>query len=170
MNIFTLRELKGYLREEKRSLGFGIAIYFLFLVIVLVIVVGSTISYGSLHLNLLFIEVILSFPAIPSAFITSYLSKKHYTGFLAVIISGLIVISLISLTIGLILLGEILGPPPIDQYEDFARRMLFLFSFLFYLFFVFPIAGLSVIFAVLTEVLNPKAYYKRTRKYYGGRN
>lgn len=164
MNIFTLRELKKYLKEEKRSIGFGIAVYFLFLVIILIFVIGYTITLGSMPLNLLLIEVILSFPAIPSALITSYLSKKHYTGFLAVIISGLIVISIISLIIVIILLGEVLGPPPIEQYEDFGRRMLILLFFLFYLFFIFPIAGLSATFAVLTELLNPKTYYKRTRK------
>jgi hypothetical protein len=125
VNIFTLRELKKYLKEEKRSIGFGIAVYFLFLVIILIFVIGHTITLGSMPLNLLLIqvEVIFSFPAIPSALITSYLSKKHYTGFLAVMISGLIVISIISLIIVIILLGEVLGPPPIDQYEYFGRRM-----------------------------------------------
>jgi hypothetical protein len=121
-------------------------------------VIGYTITYGgftfgSTLLNLMFIEVILSFPAIPSAFITRYLSKKHFTGFLTVVISGLIVIPLISLIIGIILLGEILGPPPMDHYEDFSRRMLFLFSFLLYLFIIFPIAVISAIFAVLTELI-----------------
>ena len=169
MNIIAIKYLKNNLIQEKRFIGIGIIIYFLSLVIVLITVIGYTLTFGGLIfgsglLGLLFIEGILSFPAIPSAFITSYLSKKRFTGLLTVTISGLAVISLISLIIGIILLGEILGPPPIDHYEYSARGFLLLFTFFFYLFFIFPIAVISAIFAVLTEFMSPKTHYKRIRK------
>ena len=159
VNILAIKHLKSNLIQEKRSIGIGIIIYFLSLVIVLITVIWYVLTFGggifgSGLLNLLFIEGILSFPAIPSAFITSYLSKKRFTGLLTVIISGLAVISLISLIIGIILLGEILGPPPIDHYEEASRGFLFLFSFFLYLFFIIPIAVISATFAVLTEFMS----------------
>ncbi|MFX0087655.1 MAG: hypothetical protein ACFFAU_18540 [Candidatus Hodarchaeota archaeon] len=160
--------LKENLIQEKRSIGIGIIIYFLSLAIACSILIGCRIIFGglflgSLPLYLLFADLILSFPAIPSTYITSYLSKKQYVGFQAVLVSGLIIISLISIIVGIILLGELVGPPPMDHYEDLGRRMIFLSFFFFYLFIIFPITMLSGVFAVLTELVSTKYSPSRSR-------
>lgn len=155
------RSLRSYLTQEKKFIGVGMVLYFLSLAIVLVIVTGLIINYGGsifgpFPFDLLVVEIIFAFPAIPSSFIASYLSKNKFTGIFTIGLSGFIVISLLSLIIGIVLLGEVLGPPPVDHYEEFGRRMLILFIIFFYLFFILPTAGISAVFAALFGLVGSK--------------
>ena len=130
-------------------------VYFLSFAIVFLIVTGIVIYhngliFGPFPFNLLITEIFFSLPAIPSSFITSYLNKKCSDGILVVGISGFIVILLISLIIGGALFIEFTGPPPADQWEGFGRMILILVIPFLYLFFIFPIAIISTLFARLS--------------------
>jgi hypothetical protein len=150
------------LATKRKALGAGIVLYFLVLTILFLAETMVIMTYGPpfqfLPFDLLVIEIILSLPAIPSSFITSYWSKNRNVGIFSVLVSGIIVILILSLIIGALLLIELLGPPPTDQWDDFARGMLVMLVFFFYLLFILPIAGISANFAVIFGGLG----YKRS--------
>jgi len=164
-----LNSIKFSSSREKISIGIGIGFYFLSLIVMLGIIVllfttNNFSVLGSFPLNLLIVEVILSLPAIPSAFIACCLSKKRNIGLISVFFSGIIVIALITLSIIILLATILLGPPPIDHYQEFSTRMTIWLLFVIYPTVIFPIAGISFIFAVIIEYLFLKLFKKTVQK------
>jgi uncharacterized membrane protein YfcA len=106
--------------------------------------------------NLIITEIIFALPAIPSSFITSYLSKINSDGILAVGFSGFLVILLLSLILGVLVLIEFTGPPPTSEWEEFPRRMLILLILFLYLFFIFPVGLISMFFASIGSTYGNK--------------
>lgn len=143
----------GILARKRKDLGAGIALYFFVLTILILVEAMVIMTYEPFFLFLPFTWLILSLPAIPSSFISSYRSKDRSVGIHSVLVSGLIVIIILSLIFGASFLVELLGPPPTDQYEDLARRMYVLLVPFFFLILILPIAvisaGLAVIFGGL---------------------
>ncbi|MFX1515114.1 MAG: hypothetical protein ACFFC6_02315 [Promethearchaeota archaeon] len=154
-NVSILGSLIRDFRQEKKSLGVGMAVYFLFLSIVFIIVIGMVFYFHFVILypfpfNLIITELLFSLPAIPSSFITVYLSKRN-NGIYTVIISGFLVIILISIIMGLFVLLVFTSPPPANEWESFVRYMSIILIFYFYILFIFPVGLFSTFFASISS-------------------
>ncbi|UCG02377.1 MAG: hypothetical protein JSW11_22685 [Candidatus Heimdallarchaeota archaeon] len=156
------------LRQEKKAIVVGMVTYFLSLSIVFIIVIGMIyhLKIAILYpfpFNLIITEIIFALPAIPSAFITNYLSKRNSDGIYVVIISGILVIVLISSILGVLVFIELTGPPPVNEWARFGRYMPILLIFYLYLFFILPVGVISTFFASVSSTYGNKLLLSQTK-------
>jgi hypothetical protein len=153
-NVSVLGSLIRDFRQEKKSIGIGMVVYFFSLSIVFIVVIEA-ISYFHITIlypfpfNLIITEIIFALPAIPSSFITAYLSKRNL-GVCIVMLSGFLVILVISIILGALIFLVFTGPPPVSEWESFGRNMIILLIFFLYLFFIFPVGLISTFFASIS--------------------
>jgi hypothetical protein len=155
-------------RQEKKSIGVGMVVYFVSLFIVFIVVIGMishfqiTILYP-FPFNIIITEILFVFPAIPSSFITGYLSRRD-SGINTVIISGCLVILLISILFGAFVLQIFTSPPPASEWESFVRYFSLILILYFYLLFIFPIGLISTFFASISAKYGNKLSMSHSRQ------
>ncbi|MFX0172853.1 MAG: hypothetical protein ACFE9L_13130 [Candidatus Hodarchaeota archaeon] len=142
----AIRSIKPLITQDKKYILMGVILYFLFLLMAFSWVLRGNRDYSdvSFFYQILDRVIPLSFPAIINSFIVSFLSKKHMTGIISVVISGIITIFCLSVIAGVILLRE----PISANTWDTLIILLFVFGF----FFIFPTIILSGVFTVLCSV------------------
>ncbi len=104
---------------------------------------------GLYNLAIIFLTFFLcALPAALSSFVASYLSHDRREGLRTVFISGLI-IGIVHAILFFIYLLYLLTIPPRDLYESAPRAAILILFELIFTFIFFPIAGISLIFAII---------------------
>ncbi|MFX1516940.1 MAG: hypothetical protein ACFFC6_11555 [Promethearchaeota archaeon] len=131
---------------------FGTVVYFIFLILTFSSILIFKLYWGILNpidfVRILLILFLCAFPAGLSSLVVSYLNQDRDEGVRSLFFVAF-VFGAINLIFSCFFLLPIYLSPPRDQYESLARTGIFIALLLFTLFFLFPLAALSIVFSVI---------------------
>ena len=146
----AMRSIKENFLLDKKFIFLGLIIYFIWLLIV-VEYVFSPRDYNEVPVYRQILEraIILSLPAISGAFFTSFFIKRPNSGLLSIFISGIIVLTFLSLYSGAVFLRNQIG-------GSSSIALTAIFIILFGVLFILPIIIISGVLAVLSSLIGYK--------------